>query len=344
MAFSTRQRNNCALLKSMPLSEFDIITRYFNQSGLTADARNAPGVVLGIGDDCTLLHVPRGQQLACSMDLLVEGVHFPVGAPPALLAQRALAVNLSDLAAMGAKPLCFTLGLSMPEANETWLEAFSGGLRESAIKYECPLAGGDLTRGPLQLAIQVQGLVPKDAALLRSKARAGHDVYVSGATGRAGLALEYLQGACPGITPAQEQELMAAYYQPEPRLELGLALRGIAGAAQDVSDGLLADLGHIARQSKVKISIEIATIPLAGILMSLRSSTDVFRLAMGAGDDYELVFTAAKGKRKAVAAAAKKVGVKVSRIGSVSKGEGVEVIDLSGRSIAVEATGFEHFR
>ncbi|MGA0806746.1 MAG: thiamine-phosphate kinase [Pseudohongiellaceae bacterium] len=324
--------------------EFDIITRHFRQAGLAADPAVHKGVALGIGDDCALITVPRGQQLALSMDVLVEGVHFPLDAPADLVAQRALAVNLSDLAAMGAVPHCFTLGLTLPAADEGWLQAFARGLRESAMRYQCPLIGGNLARGPLQIAIQVQGLVPAGAALLRSKARPGHDVYVSGETGRAGLALEFLQGQCPGLAPGQQQELLDAYYKPEPRLALGQALRKCAGAMQDVSDGLLIDLSRLAAASRVRISVDIAAMPLAGVLTRNRDSSAVFRLAMTAGDDYELVFTAAPSRRKAVAAAARKAGVRVSRIGQVHKGEGVEVLDLSGRALPFASSGYEHFR
>lgn len=328
----------------MPLTEFDIISRYFDREGLRAETTLHRNVPLGIGDDCALLNVPRGKQLAVSMDVLVEGVHFPKAADPARIAYRALAVNLSDLAAMGAEPLCFTLGLTLPKAEEAWLESFSNGLRECAQLYKCPLAGGNLAKGPLQISIQVHGLVPSGGALLRSGAKAGHDVYVSGVTGRAGLTLDWWQGKCNELTEAQRNELLNAYYRPEPRLALGQALRGIASAAQDVSDGLLADLAHIARNSKVKLSVEIAAIPLAGVLTALRGSTDVFRLALTAGDDYELVFTAPAGKKKAVAAAAKKAGVKVARIGKVEKGEGVTVLDLSGTPLEFTGAGYDHFR
>jgi thiamine-monophosphate kinase len=327
----------------MPLTETDIIEHYFHQSGLCADPALQRGIALGIGDDCALLNIPRGKQLAVSVDALVEGVHFPRGADPARIGYRALAVNLSDLAAMGADPLCFTLALTLPKAEEAWLEGFAAGLRECAMQYGCPLVGGNLARGPLQMAIQVQGLVPTGAALLRSGARAGHDVYVSGTTGRAGLFLDCLEGKYAGVSDAQREELCTAYYRPEPRLALGQALRGIASAAQDVSDGLLADLAHVARSSKVQITVDIAAIPLAGVLTALCTSTAVFKLALTAGDDYELVFTAPAGKKKAVAAAAKKAGVRVSRIGKVTKGEGVQVLDLSGRPMNFSKPGFDHF-
>lgn len=327
----------------MPLTEFDIIARYFQQSGLQAEAKLHRNIPLGIGDDCALLNVPRGKQMAVSLDVLVEGVHFPQGADPARVAYRALAVNLSDLAAMGAEPLCFTLGLTLPQADEAWLQGFSEGLRECAQRFNCPLAGGNLTKGPLQIAIQVQGLVPSGKALLRSGAKAGHDVYVSGVTGRAGLTLDWWQGKCGEVDDAQREELLNAYYRPEPRLALGQALRGVASAAQDVSDGLLKDLAHIARASKVQITVDIAAIPLAGVLMALCTSTDVFRLALTAGDDYELVFSAPAGKKKAVAAAAKKAGVQVARIGKVEKGAGVTVLDLSRSPLEFTGAGYDHF-
>jgi thiamine-monophosphate kinase len=327
----------------MPLTEFDIISRYFEREGLRADPKLHRNVPLGIGDDCAVLNVPRGKQLAVSMDVLVEGVHFPKAADPARIAYRALAVNLSDLAAMGAEPLCFTLGLTLPKADEAWLEKFSEGLRECSQKFSCPLAGGNLAKGPLQIAIQVHGFVPSGGALLRSGAKAGHDVYVSGVTGRAGLTLDWWQGNCSEVNDAQREELLNAYYRPEPRIALGQALRGIASSAQDVSDGLLKDLAHIARASKVQITVDIAAIPLAGVMTALCSSTDVFRLALTAGDDYELVFTAPAGKKKAVTSAAKKAGVSVARIGKVAKGEGVEVLDLSGRALSFTGKGYEHF-
>jgi len=325
-------------------AELDIVARFFERVGLAADPALHRNIRLGIGDDCAIVHVPRGKELAISMDVLVEGVHFPTGAPADGVAQRALAANLSDLAAMGASPLCFTLGLTLPAPDEAWLECFSRGLARSAERYGCPLAGGNLARGPLQIAIQVQGLVPRGKALLRSGARPGHEIWVSGEPGRAGLALEWLQGRCPGLDTAQEQELHEAFYDPTPRLALAEALRGIASAAQDISDGLLIDLSRLAARSGVKASVEIAAIPLSGLLTRLRGSSDVFRLAMTAGDDYELLFTAPKSRHRAVLAAADQAGTRVSCIGQVAKGEGVDVLDLSGRPLAFEAAGFEHFR
>ncbi len=325
------------------LTETEIIARYFSQPGLSADASQHQGIALGIGDDCALLSLPPGHEMAVTMDVLVEAVHFPAAADPELLAQRALAVNLSDLAAMGATPLAFTLGLTLPTVDEAWLDAFSRGLRESASRYGCPLAGGNLTKGPLQICIQAHGLVSAGKALLRSGAKAGDDVYVSGCTGRAGLALALLAGTLNGATKQQEQELLAAYYQPVPQLALGKALPGIATAAQDVSDGVLNDLGHMARSSNVAIVVEAAAVPIAPILTALQTHDAALTLALTAGDDYELVFTAPAVRQQDVATAAANAGVRVSRIGRVIAGHGVQVRDSEGHIVEFDSKGYQHF-
>ena len=326
----------------MALSEFELIARYFQQPGLAADDTH-PNVALGIGDDCALLAVPPGQQLAVSLDVCVADVHFPANADPGLIAQRALAVNLSDLAAMGASPLGFTLGLTLPLVDEQWLQNFSTGLRVAAIRYRCPLLGGDTTRGSLQIAIQVHGTVPAGTALKRSGAREGDDVYVSGMLGRAGLALFIFRDALPGMTPQQRAELLEAYYTPVPRLTLGAGLRGVATAAQDVSDGLLADLGHIAQQSGVGIVVEATRVPVANVLRNLCTPAQALELALTAGDDYELVFTAAPGQRQSVDAAARTAGVGVTRIGHVCAGEGVSVVGVDGNALTFSRQGYDHF-
>jgi len=257
----------------MAQQEFEIIENYFKNSGLCFETA---GVDVGIGDDCAVLSLDPQQQLAVSMDLLQEGVHFPESAIPELIAQRALAVNLSDLAAMGAEPLCFTLGLSLPEADETWLEAFSRGLLKSAKQYNCPLVGGDLIRGNLHLAIQVHGQFPIGQGLLRTGARPGDLIYVTGSLGDGAAALALL-GSFSGfiyqgngksannektdkkpdqeiidktsLSLSQRDYLINAFYCPVPRIEAGIALRGIASSAIDVSDGLLSDVGQLIRAS-----------------------------------------------------------------------------------------------
>lgn len=325
------------------LTETDIIARYFRQPGLCADPLTHPGVALGIGDDCALLSAPPGSALAVTMDVLVADVHFPADADPELVAQRALAVNLSDLAAMGARPLGFTLGLTLSAVDETWLSAFSKGLRISAMRYACPLLGGNLTKGPLQICIQAHGLVDAGKALLRSGASPGDDVYVSGSTGRAGLALALLQGTLSGVTTEHQQELLSAYYQPVPQLKLGMALQGLASAAQDVSDGVLQDLEHIARNSGVGITVDASAVPIAAVLGALQSPAAALALALTAGDDYELVFTAPASRRTAIAAAAGKAGVSATRIGQVSTGSGVQVLDADGTCVRFDRKGYQHF-
>jgi thiamine-monophosphate kinase len=327
----------------MALSEFDLIRTYFERTGLMADPALHPGVVLGIGDDCALLSVGPEYQLAVSLDVLVSGVHFPADANPAMIAWRALVVNLSDLAAMGAKPLGFTLGLTLPQSDERWLEQFASGLNQVAQHYQCPLLGGDTTRGPLQIAIQVHGTVPKGRALRRNAAQVGDDVYVSGSLGRAGLALSVLDGTLRDISDDFSRELLTAYYEPVPRLTLGQELLGIARAAQDVSDGVLADAGHIARRSKVRIRLDAAKIPVAPAVQALCSAERALALALTAGDEYELVFTAAPDRHEDIRQAALQSEVSVTRIGRVLAGEGVTVLDAQGAPLTFATTGYKHF-
>jgi thiamine-monophosphate kinase len=324
------------------LGEFDIIARYFNREGLAAAPTHA-GVSLGIGDDCALIRVAPTDELALSIDVLVEGVHFPHGAPADEVARRALAVNLSDLAAMGATPLGFTLGLTLPSADESWLAAFSEGLLDSSRKYGCPLLGGNLTRGPLQIAIQVHGTVPSGCAILRSGARPGDLVYVSGRFGAAGLALRWLLGDLQADAPLRES-LKRAYYRPEPRLGLGRALVGRASAAQDVSDGLLADLGHLLRASGVGAQVHAEKIPVAPELSALLPPAEALELALSAGDDYELVFTLPPLCATEVKELAGAGGVHLSCIGEVVAGAGLQLVDEQGKALPLARQGFEHFR
>lgn len=327
----------------MALSEFELINRYFRRPGLAADPEVHPCVVLGPGDDCALLELPAGQQLALSLDVLVAGVHFPEDADPHLLAGRALAVNLSDLAAMGATPLGFTLGLTLPSIDERWLQGFSDGLLDMASRYCCPLLGGDTTRGPLQIAIQVHGSVAVRTALRRDGAKAGDDIYVSGQLGRAGLALAVLDNTLPAASAAQNDELLAAYYRPQPRLALGAALCAVATSAQDVSDGVLADLGHIARASRVAMQVQASQVPVAPVVSALCPPANALLLALTAGDDYELVFTAPCGRRAEVKLAAEVNGVLVTRIGRVLAGSGVSVCNADGSLLQLPRQGYDHF-
>ena len=319
------------------MGEFDLIGRYF-----TRPVKRSP---LGIGDDCALLATAPGMQLAVSSDMLVEGRHFLSTVDPARLGHKALAVTLSDLAACGAKPLAFTLALAMPAVDEAWLAGFSKGLLALADEHDCELVGGDTTRGPLNICITVFGEVPVGSALLRSGARAGDDVWVSGSLGDARLALEAFRGTLqlPEAVFAQARARMEA---PTPRVALGQALRGVASAAVDVSDGLLGDLGHILAASGVgaRVDADAAVGLIAAVHAGLRLDTQMLRTcALSGGDDYELVFTAPPSARAAVEQAGRVSATAVTRIGSVEAGAGLRIVDVHGATVAQRFEGFDHF-
>jgi thiamine-monophosphate kinase len=316
------------------MGEFELIDRFFKRPV----TRN----VLGVGDDCALLAPAPGMQLAVTSDMLVEGRHFLPTADAFKLGHKALAVNLSDLAACGAKPLAFTLALSMPLADEVWLEPFSRGLLALADEYGCELVGGDTTRGPLNICITAFGEVPQGQALLRSGATAGDDIYVSGTLGDARLALEALRGTLP-LTAAIFEAARARLEQPTPRVALGQALRGIATSAIDVSDGLLGDLGHILRQSRVGARIETS---VAAGLMAAKGALDEdqqLEYVLAGGDDYELVFTAPAVQRDAVQAAAREAHTPITRIGRIEADPGLRLVDSQGRHIQQRYGSFDHF-
>ncbi len=318
------------------MGEFDLIRTFF-----TRPVRRA---VLGVGDDCALLAPAPGMQLAISSDMLVEGRHFFADVDPHLLGHKALAVNLSDLAACGARPLAFTLALSLPRADTAWVGAFAQGLLALADAHQCELIGGDTTQGPLNICITVFGEVPAGQALLRSGARDGDDIYVSGSLGDARLALEALQGRLqlpPATLAAARQRLEA----PSPRVALGQALRGIASSALDLSDGLLGDLGHILTQSNVGACIDTRlTSPLLAAAASLPLDEKLRRqCTLAGGDDYELCFTAAPALRTQVAAAAQASATPVTRIGSVQAQAGLRLLGADGEELLARYASFDHF-
>lgn len=321
----------------MALGEFDLIARYFRRAPRPHDA-----VALGIGDDCALLAPKPGTQLAVSCDMLVEGRHFFPDVEPAALGHKALAVNLSDLAACGARPLAFVLALALPEADEAWLDGFTRGLFALADAHDCALIGGDTTRGPRNICITVFGEVPSGQALLRSGARAGDDIWVSGTLGDARLALEALRGEL--VLPAEA--LAAARRRlewPEPRVALGLALRGVASAAIDVSDGLLGDLGHILDMSRCGASID-STSAAALLAAPVEGAARRLDYVLAGGDDYELLFTAPAAARDAVQAAARQAEVAVTRIGRIDAAPGLRLHDAQGRAVGGRYASFDHFR
>ncbi len=318
----------------MPLGEFDLIDKYF-----TVPVRRAD---LGVGDDCALLTATPGLQLAVSSDMLVEGRHFLSTVAPDALGHKALAVNLSDLAACGATPRAFTLALALPRADEAFLQGFSRGLLGLARAHGCELIGGDTTQGPLTICIGVFGEVPRGQALLRSGARAGDQLYVSGTLGDARLALDCFRGnvalAGEGLSAARR-----AMEWPQPRVALGVALRGIATSAIDISDGLLGDLGHILRRSGVGATLHADVLPRSVVLAA--QTLDVQReCTLAGGDDYELLFTAAAQRSAEVQAAAAHAGVAVTCIGQIDAAPGVRLLDAQAQPIARHFAGFDHFR
>lgn len=318
------------------MGEFELIRHYF---AAAACARAGGDVVLGIGDDCALLAVPAGEQLAVSTDTLVAGVHFPDPCDPCLLGQRALAVSTSDLAAMGATPIGFTLALSLPAAEPGWLEAFAHGLDSMAAACDMRLIGGDTTRGPLSMTLTVFGRVPAGQALLRSGARVGDLLCVGGALGDAAGALPLVLGEREGGA-AEALQLLERYWAPQPQLALGQALRGNATAALDISDGLLADCGHIAAASGVQLRIEQQRVPLSDALVSWAGKDRALQCGLTGGDDYVLAFTLPPEKLPGLLAD----GWPVQVIGRVERGEGVCLLDADGNAIAADRQGYNHFK
>ncbi len=322
------------------MGEFELIRHYFQRPGT-----HPPGVVLGVGDDCALLQPEPGQRLAVSTDMLVEGRHFFSDVDPVALGHKALAVNLSDLAAMGAHPLGCTLALALPRADEAWLAGFSQGLFALADAAACPLVGGDTTRGPLNLCITVFGQVPPGQELRRSGARAGDEVWVSGQLGDARLALEALLGEI-ALAPDMLARARQRLERPTPRLALGLALRGIASAAADVSDGLCGDLGHILAASGVGAELAIdALLNSSAISADLRTLAreHALRCALAGGDDYELIFTAPAGAHDAVRQAARAAATPVSCLGRITAEPGLRWQDACGRPLELAWASFDHF-
>ncbi|MEW6707993.1 MAG: thiamine-phosphate kinase [Pseudomonadota bacterium] len=318
----------------MPLGEFDLIAKYFD--------RPVRRAALGVGDDCALLQPAPGMQLAVSTDALVEGRHFLPTVPPERLGHKALAVNLSDLAACGAQPLGFTLALAMPRVDEPFLAGLSQGLFALADRFGIELVGGDTTAGPLNLTLTVFGEVPPGQALLRSGARAGDDIYVSGTLGDARLALEVFRGRCT-LDGAAFESVRHAMECPEPRVNLGLALRGIASAAIDLSDGLVGDLSHVLQRSGVGATVEWPRLPRSAVLAAQPAALQHECLLAG-GDDYELLFTAPPARREAVQAAASRAGVPVTRIGAIEAQPGLRVLDEAAQPLAAAVQSFDHFK
>ncbi len=316
-------------------SEFDLIGRYF--------ARVTPSALLGVGDDGALVQPRAGMSLAVSTDMLLEGRHFLPGTDPAKLGHKALAVNLSDLAAMGADARWALLAIALPEVNEAWVASFAKGFFALAETHGVELIGGDTTRGPLAITVTVMGEVPPELALRRDGALAGDDIWLSGATGEAALGLGHALGHLE-LTGAELAQCLARLDTPQPRLELGGRLRGIAHSAIDVSDGLLADLTHILVASGVAADLRLDKLPLAPALSAWSDVEQVRDCLLAGGDDYELVFTAAPHHRAEIAALSAELGLALTAIGTILPGESrVTVRDAAGAEVPVTRRGFDHF-
>jgi thiamine-monophosphate kinase len=317
-------------------SEFDLIGRYFT--------RNSPSTLLGVGDDGALIQPQPDMTLVVSTDMLLEGRHFLAGTDPVRLGHKSLAVNLSDMAAMGADARWALLGIALPEANEAWVASFAKGFFALADSYGVDLIGGDTTRGPLAISVTIMGEVPRGLALRRDGALAGDDIWLSGRTGEAALALAHLQGRAK----LPDDDLNACLERldlPQPRLELGGRLRGIARSAIDVSDGLLADLTHILKASGVGAEVCLEQLPVAPVLAQCPDHKLVRNCLLAGGDDYELAFTASQHRRAEIQALSAELGLALTLIGTVLPGEpGVVLRDADGASMPYDKLGFDHFR
>ncbi|MBC7500966.1 MAG: thiamine-phosphate kinase [Herminiimonas sp.] len=318
------------------LSEFDLINRYFVRPG-----HSSAHADLGIGDDCALVMPAPGMQLAISTDMLVEGRHFFADADPRPLGHKCLAVNLSDLAAMGARPVAFTLALALPDAQAPWLSEFSAGLFALADEHGCELIGGDTTKGPLTICITVFGELPPGQALRRDAAVAGDDIWISGTLGDSRLALAGYRDELT-LDPYAQEVAGTRMHLPTPRNALGVALRDIAHAAVDISDGLSGDLGHILKRSGVGATLDVDALP-AGLMLSRQSAELRRRFTLAGGDDYELCFTAPVACREAVLSAARGASTPVKRVGTIDAEPGLRIIDANAMPLDLNLPSFDQF-
>jgi len=321
------------------LSESEIVRRFFTHPDSS--------VVLGVGDDSALIRPVTGMELAISTDMLISGQHFSPDTAPRKLGYKALAVNLSDMAAMGAKPRWATLALALPEplvrTNEKWLEAFAGGFFGLARTHQVALIGGDISRGPLTICVQIIGEVAKGKALHRSGAKPGDDIWMSGRLGDAALALSHKQQHIK-LEPSEIAACLPALHAPIARVELGQRLIGLVHCAIDISDGLLADLGHILECSKVAAVIKMNEVNCSVVLEKYLPQSPAINCLLAGGDDYELCFTARKAKRGKIEALSHEMDISLTRIGRIDAGEGLVVLDATGNAIKLGTTGYDHFR
>ena len=325
----------------MSSSEFDLIQQFFTEQTVRRS-----DVVLGIGDDGALVSPPAGSSLVVSTDTLISGVHFPEDTDAHAIGYKALAVNLSDMAAMGAKPAWISLAISLPQKDDAWLARFSRGLFELAQEFNVQLIGGDTTRGPLSMSVQIMGFVPEGQALKRSGAQPGDAVFLTGSIGDAGLGLLLKQGLGQGLKQAASDSsefLVKRLEYPTPRIAAGLALRALATSAIDISDGLAADLGHVLTASGVGASIDITRLPLSSAFLSLVTADD-WQSAVSAGDDYELCFTAPMAQQANVLERLQAAACPCVRIGEITAQSGLHWYDAENNEQLIGQTGFDHFK
>ena len=309
------------------MNEFDLIEKYFNWE-------NSSSSVLGVGDDCALILIDNQLQIATSVDTLIEGVHFPKNTSASDIAHKALAVNLSDLAAMGATPKYFTLALTLPEFDASWLLSFSKTLKKLADQYGIALVGGDTTKGALSITLNVTGTISKSKALLRSAAQVGDRIFISNTVGDAALAWRQIQ---QNITPSEQ--LLQRFNTPNPQVELGRDLVGVANACIDISDGLEQDLMHILKQSDVGARIHLSDVPLSNEVKSYIQKSQDWCVALAGGDDYELCFSVAAENLAKLKAIEKKLGIKLSQIGLITQDKGIERLGEFNK----KCSSYQHF-
>jgi thiamine-monophosphate kinase len=318
------------------MNEFDLIEKYFKNSLSRAD------VILGSGDDCAIVEVPAGQQLALTTDTLVSGVHFPNDALPFDIGYKVLAVNLSDLAAMGATPAWVAMALTLPDINNAWLRDFANGFFALLSLFDLQLIGGDLTRGPLSITVQALGFLPQGRAVTRSGARVDDLIYVSNTLGDAGLALRFLRGEV-NVAAQFQEKILARLNRPEPQVKLGKKLLGLASAAIDISDGLAGDLNHILKKSQVGAIITVDDLPLSPALIQSVTHEEAISLALNAGDDYELCFTTAPENAKQIAQLAVETDTALTCIGKVTAAKTFTFKFKNGNLYDGKTAGFTHF-
>jgi len=322
----------------LSIGEFDLIKKY-----LEPRAGNRKDVVLGIGDDAAIVNVPPQHQVVLSIDTLISGVHFPEKTLPEDIGYKSLAVSLSDIAAMGAEPTWVMVTLTMPDANEAWLQSFCEGFFELLNEYSLQLIGGDTTQGPLTISTQVCGLLPEGEGLRRNTARPGDIIYVTGNLGDAGLALAYINDKLD-IPNQYRNEILKKLNRPTPRIKEAIALRQVASAAIDISDGLAADLGHILEQSKVGASIQVAGLTIANALKCGCTQEEAWQLALTSGDDYELCFTVPPEKEKDMHTIFESLNCDAHQIGVIETDPGLRVYDKEEQQMDISTNGYQHFQ